>query len=401
MIYKLINHIRGYYRVFFSSRHPETVLNITMNQNYDVWNIVRKDEKNLSFDIAYKHGEKLFEILNELKKNGTIEYNATLLGGRSFIFRYKRRYGIISGLLISVFLIYLSTLFVWSVKIESDTDFDYELIMSELNKAGLKEGALISSLDFEEIALALSVNNPNISFASVNMKGTKAFVQIHKRTAEVKPVDTKKPYNLVADFDGVVVRCEVTAGMTMVKAGDTVVNGQLLVSGIVDSKSLGFKIVHAAGKIFANTQHNYRVEVAFRQTVKKYTGREETKTSFNMLGAEIDLYFSEDTDFELYDAITVYEDVTLFDVISMPFYLKKNIFLEYTLTEETIDEKRAKDLAYDEYGKLKCLELFDAEIIKEDVKFEILDDKIVLTSVVDCVEDIAKEQRFGVNEKGN
>jgi len=158
------------------------------------------------------------------------------------------------------------------------------------------------------------------------MKGTKAFVQIHKRTAEVKPVDTKKPYNLVADFDGVVVRCEVTAGMTMVKAGDTVVNGQLLVSGIVDSKSLGFKIVHAAGKIFANTQHNYRVEVAFRQTVKKYTGREETKTSFNMLGAEIDLYFSEDTDFELYDAITVYEDVTLFDVISMPFYLKKNIF---------------------------------------------------------------------------
>ena len=95
-------------------------------------------------------------------------------------------------------------------------------------------------------------------------------------TERQQPPDTRAPYavaNVVAARDGVLTEVSVTEGMRLCAVGDTVRQGQLLVSGYEDY-GLFIRPVCASAEIYARTWHTGTVVTPAERLEKRYTGRE-------------------------------------------------------------------------------------------------------------------------------
>lgn len=90
-------------------------------------------------------------------------------------------------------------------------------------------------LDLREIRQTVLLKLEDLSFIAINIKGSKAYVEVTEATGKPEMVDTDTPCNLIATKAGVIVRTEITQGFGLVRAGDAVEAGDMLVSGMVFS----------------------------------------------------------------------------------------------------------------------------------------------------------------------
>ena len=60
----------------------------------------------------------------------------------------------------------------------------------------------------------------------------------------------------------------VYMGKPLVKAGDTVVLGQTIITGALDSRSSGMRYVHAMGDVYARTWYEISASIPLEYTAK-------------------------------------------------------------------------------------------------------------------------------------
>ena len=99
-------------------------------------------------------------------------------------------------------------------------------------------GARKAKIDTSAVEKELVERFPELSWASVNMYGSKAEVEVREAEKSPEIEDTKTPSNLVAKKDGMVVLVKGYRGTNKVKEGDVVVKGDILISGIVENRDL-------------------------------------------------------------------------------------------------------------------------------------------------------------------
>ena len=399
MMYRMLSLIFGYFRISVKGRSSERVLNRLMILNTDIFDIERINESEISFSVGVRHFKRVKYILDGMRGEG-IKYNASLKGFPFLLYRYRKRAGIALGILLSCLLIWISGLFIWTIEIRGLNTITDEEMRKMLNDAGLFEGTIISGLDMDKVRFELITKYPQISYVTFFVSGTHALVSISERDF---PPDTTKntdPYNLVAKCDGLIVDSVVSDGMTVVKKGDYVKKGDLLVSGIVELQTTAYKTVHAKGHVYAETVHEFSVNIPFRSHEKVYTGKETVRRKLEILNFSIPLYFNADSGYEKYDAYKRTENLELFDVIRLPVRLTETSFAEYItpITYLTLDA--AKNKAYDSYKNYVEKELSEREMIKEEIDIKDDENGVTLNAVVWCVEDIAEEKEFSVLVEG-
>ena len=144
---------------------------------------------------------------------------------------------------------------------------------------------------------------------SINPMGTTLYVDVKERVA---PPDKKtaEPQNITALCDGVITEILASSGEALVKPGEAVTKGQVLISGIVTYKD-GTTVFRAAeGVVKAQVSSTVRVRENFEKTVTVKTGRKKTKRLIHFFGADIPLYFS--YGFENFEKQTEYVPLTVF-----------------------------------------------------------------------------------------
>lgn len=99
----------------------------------------------------------------------------------------------------------------------------------------------------------------DVGFLTINIKGIRAEVVV--REAPVKPeiVDKNKRADVVAVRDGVILEVGAKAGKEMVKEGDAVLKGEVLISGLVTyengtGESFSSRQLRAEGEVWAITE---------------------------------------------------------------------------------------------------------------------------------------------------
>ena len=95
----------------------------------------------------------------------------------------------------------------------------------------MRPGVGKNKVDSEEVRSYVMTHSDNFSFVAVNINGSQAQILAYgrKETPEMVPVD--EPCDVVADKDGIIESIQIKAGLGMKKAGDTVVQGDILVTG--------------------------------------------------------------------------------------------------------------------------------------------------------------------------
>lgn len=390
---RLFRTLTGYDRATFSSHEPEKILNFCLWENIPIWGIERK-EGTVSFSLARVHRAHLFSF-SLIKGKETL--SVTYRGLPAIAYRYRKRYGLMAGGVLSALMLYIGTGLVWSLEIPTGQAVPAAVIREQFFEAGIRPGARIASFDPEESALQFQVEHPEYSFVSLNVIGTKVVAELRCQSEKGQIEDSGEKCNIVAKKSGKIVRFEVLDGTVMVKRGELVPEGALLISGISDRKNGSYRLSNAKGSVFAETDYEWTVSIPYDFARALFTGRERKKTSYSMLGVTISVSGGGQT-FESEKEIVTEEDVFLFG-FQLPIRKKVRLFLETEEKIERITVDTARVLAYDKYEEYKR-DNFDprTEFLEESVDFSETDTGIIARFYLKIVEDIGRSKPFQITD---
>ena len=353
---------RGFLRIEIRGDIAEALLNICAKNGIPLWSIKRRGSVIRSF-ISVSDFRRLPALV---AGSGLRVHILARYGLPFFTERYKERLGIpVGAALFFAFLSFMSG-FVWSVGVEGNSAISKNELLAECRDLGIYEGMRKSDISPAGAKLQLLLRDNRLSWCAFNIEG--CYLTVDVTEAKKKEEDNSVPTNLKAAADGIIKKIDVTSGNCIVKVGDTVAAGDILVSGI-EERVEGTRFVHSIGSVTAATEREITVTANYRQKIKIKTGRKKTKRALSFFGIKIPLYLG--CEKGTYNAQTDVKTLKLFGKrLPIEIYEK-----HFEFTEET--EKN-----YDRNALEKELE----RLFSEKVKLEISGDFEVKNREIDEIE---------------
>ncbi len=248
MLVQLIRFFRGYVDFTASGKFPERFLNITSRYGINLWNAKpSKHSINASMYISdYR------KIRLAAKKSGVKTRINAKHGLPFFVNKYKPRIGIPIGAAAGIILIIVLSNFIWSVSVTGAQTVSETKIKQVLSENGVKTGGYKNNLDVQKIERDTMLEIDEIGWMSVNLTGNIASIEIKEKAQKPKIDSSATPCNVKAKCDGVITDIKVKKGNVQVKKGSGVAKGDLLVSGIIETKMNTLQYVRANAEVFAD-----------------------------------------------------------------------------------------------------------------------------------------------------
>ncbi len=140
---------------------------------------------------------------------------------------------------------------------------------------GVGIGTFGISLDTEDIRNHVLLEIPELLWITVNVSGCRAYVEVRERVEAPEPVDEREPTNVVARRDGLVLDVQALDGVQCVLPGTSVEAGELLISGVEDTETVGARVLAGMGKVEARTWYTLSTVMPLTVAEKQYTGEEK------------------------------------------------------------------------------------------------------------------------------
>lgn len=274
MLVQLIRFFRGYVDFTANGKFPERFLNITSRYGINLWNAKpSKHSINASMYISdYR------KIRLAAKKSGVKTRINSKHGLPFFINKYKPRIGIPIGAAAGVILIIVLSNFIWSVSITGAQTVSETKIKQVLSENGVKTGGYKNNLDVQKIERDTMLEIDEIGWMSVNITGNIASIEIKEKAQKPKIDSSTTPCNIKAKCDGVITDIKSKKGNVQVKKGSGVAKGDLLVSGIIETKMNTLQYVRANAEVFADVV--YKKESSIKSEYEyTFLGGEKTDRS--------------------------------------------------------------------------------------------------------------------------
>lgn len=263
--------------------------------------------------------------------------------------RYRKRPGLLLGMLVGLALLFCAELFVWKVTVNGNTLLTDREIVDALESYGIGVGSYIPDIPVLRAQNDFLLTYSDISSVAINIKGTHIQVEVLERThaPEIDPNDGV--CNLIAAEDGIVLSVDVAAGTALVKPGDVVTEGQILVSAYtVDGRGI-YRLHHARGSVLAQVYEKCSFVIPLERTVKHYTGRVKKKTTLTLLGKDLDLFRTEESPYESFDTQVEEVPFRLFGFAETPIVRTTVTYLEYEPEVIAISPEQAQREAEDAF----------------------------------------------------
>lgn len=341
----------------------------------------------------------LFKIKKYKSALQKINYTLSdVQGVPSFFLGYRKRYGLIVGFLITIIYIIASSLCVWDVRIDGNEWVTDEEIEEELENVGFAIGNFWHKKSLSEIEGQVLLNSEKIGWINVNRRGTVAYVTVREKNVHKTENEEKGYSNIVATTDCVIEEITVKRGIACVKAGDTVKEGQLLISGVIP-ESLGGGFVRAEGEIFGIISEKVELSVPRTEIKNEYSTGELYEVSLNFFKFSIKLFKKYR---KIDDGCVIIDDEkvgVLFGKYRIPFSLHKKFVTKRTVKTVTYTEKQLINAALDRQSRMIRLRLFDCDILKMQTTGSFTDVGYTVITHVTVLRNIGEEREFSHREK--
>jgi similar to stage IV sporulation protein len=244
-----------------------------------------------------------------------IEYTASeKMGVPAILSGLKYRIGALLGVLAGLLLVlYLSGL-VFDVRITAHGDIcetDVEKIISD---AGLTVGKSWRKINIDEIENGVLSMSDGIGWISVNRRGTVLYVEVAPKEGVSIPSSPVVSGNIVATEAAVIEEITVNRGVAVVKPGDVVEKGALLISGVYENG----KLCPAEGRVIGRVTDTVEATAFAKDTVRVLLGEELVEKRIEILGFKINILKNYGNLEDSCDIIEEKKDWTLFSRFNLP-----------------------------------------------------------------------------------
>jgi similar to stage IV sporulation protein len=241
------------------------------------------------------------------------------------------------------------------------------------------------------------LKNSELSWVGVEIKGTRLIISVREGVEPPVVIPVDKPCHIIAERDGIVTSVKAKNGLALVKEGDTIIKGQILISGNIESirPEFGVKQVHAIGEVVARTWYEVKKEVPAKEIVRKRTGNEWSKTSIYFLDFKIPLPSGKNP-FVLFESSIFDKAPVIGKKFRLPFGVTIHRFFELYEEDRVLDHDQAVEIARNSAEiELRNMVSADAEVVDKQMRLIAEENTEYLIVTLECVEDIAAEQEIG------
>ncbi|MCI8362114.1 MAG: sporulation protein YqfD [Clostridia bacterium] len=348
-----LNYILGYLNIEIEGYFVEKFINTCIAKNIFLWNIKRTKSTLVYCNIGISN----FKKVRKIAKNSKCRIKIKNKKGLPFIFnKYKKRkIFFIFLFILTVSIISLSN-FVWNIDVTGNVNIPKEELIRNLEKEGLKVGKLKGKINAKEIISKMRLERNDLAWIGIELKGTNAIVKIVEADKKPDIINEEEYCNIVATKPGIIVKVDALNGTPLVKEGDTIKEGTILVGGWLEGKYTGIRYVHANADVKAKVWYSQKEKIELKQVKSKQTGNKENKYSVKINNFKINFYKTL-SKFKKYDTIEENKKIKLFSDFYLPIEILKKTNCEYI--EENIEYsiEEAKEI-----GVKKAQEALDNQV---------------------------------------
>lgn len=393
-VLNLIRWFVGYVVFAVEGNGQERFVNLCARFGYTIWNVRRKEY----FFVSISRTK--YRMLKNLAKQTGVKIRVYKKHGLPFVmYKFPNIKGMLAGLVVFIVLLSFLSTRVWSIQVEGNQELNSDLILLTAEEIGLKEGMARSKLDVLSIQNQLMIAYPEIAWISLNTKGSSVTIRIGEK--EDKPDiwnSDKKVMNIKAARDGQVVRMEVTHGTPQVKVGDGVAEGQLLVSGITETKYNNL-FTRATAKIIAETKHTYEIKVPLTQDEKIPTGNVIRRRALKLFGFTMPITFEVEPKDN--NGLAYEKDLAIYRAkandANLPATVYEETWTEYQVQQIQLTEEQALQKAKEELEKQQNEALKeDDKILSTNTTYTVENGQLILRAASVWEENIAQESEIYV-----
>lgn len=398
MLISIWNYLRGYVMIEVAGFSVERFLNLAVHRDVYIWDVERRGSK-----LTMKVGAQGYKLLKPCARKTGCKMKIIKKTGLPFIkHRYRKRKMIPIGILIFIILIYTMASFVWLIEIEGNEKVHSQEIVEKLFENGYKVGALKHKMDLRKAEEILMACFPGVLWTGISFEGTKLIVEITETVPEPELVDYSSPTDIIANSDALILEIITRKGTPLVKQGDTVQKGDILVSGKIplseeweeETPQVGY--TRASADIIAKTYYSFQTQLPLKKIEKKYTGIIKKKYGLRIIDKKIDLY-SPGIDFKDYDYVINSKQLQITSKFPLPFYITWEEYIEYIPTIQIISNEVAQDTIMVMLHDLLTQEIHEkGEVIKQETKFAKKDGIMVGRLQAIVKEELGKESKVQI-----
>lgn len=302
-----------------------------------------------------------------------------------------KRWCLTAGLLLIFVLASVGTKVMWAVDV-IDAGVYTQDIRQYLTDAGVTAPMLRTRVDPAGIQQALEWRYPAVSWFECGWRGMRLVI---RAVEGALPGDRTLacPCDVIASRDGVVQQIVTRAGTPVVRPGDLVRKGDVLIRGVERTSDGGERSVAARGTVLARVWISAAVRTSLTVTDTVYTGR--TATTAYLTSPWFRLW---QPDAAAFDREDVHTEITWLSTYLLPVCMVRETHMEAEMTDVPADLDLLKTQGAEAaMRKLSKIAGGEDSIVDNWVNWSIIEDEILLSEAVgEMLTDIAQQYPTGM-----
>lgn len=325
-----------------------------------------------------------YKALRPIAKKSQCRLRIKRKHGLYFVWRrLPNKTALIAGLLVFCTVIMMLGNMVFVIEIKGTSMIPKDVLLASLERNGLRVGMMAGDVDVAAVGHGVLLENERLAWIAVNLSFGVATVEVKDKTFE-----TEVPLNsgpLVASRDAQIKSITAISGNVLVKPGDVVRQGQLLVEPLTD---LGDSWAAAASAIVvAYTEHTVVFTLDRNHIYRVPTGNRTLIKTINFGETSIPLSLGKNP-YEYFDILSYEQPMWIFSV-EMPWRIAVTEYIEVNQFSVVLNRAQAQVLC-DEYLKdYEQTELAGCETLNREITLEENGARFIYTVHYLCLENIA------------
>lgn len=338
MLKELINRARGQVWLRVTCPYPERVLNLCSARKLAFWDL--EWEGTETFTCRMSRGDHRILSRAAEKLDCTIEI-VRREGAPYTLAKLRHRQALAVGIAACGAAVLIGAFFVWDIQITGNETVPREVILRSLENNGVHRGCFGFALNGEDIRNHVLLEIPELLWITVNVSGCRAYVEVRERVEAPEPVDEREPTNVVARRDGLILDIQAMDGVRCVLPGTSVEAGELLISGVEDTETVGARVLTGMGKVEARTWYTLSTVMPLTVAEKQYTGEEKQGYSLVFGTNRVKFFLNSSIGTGNYDKITERTQWSLFG-LPLPVTFVKETFRFYETVPAEVSAAQAE-----------------------------------------------------------